>query len=167
MNFVFLDKQRCGELLPVLFDILYENMRDIAPSGLSYEQERSEWLAEVAPAIQKAPRQIVLIKDGGELAGYCQYYVNNSLLMVEEIQLKTRYQRTRALYGLCLFLKAAVPTDTSWIEAYADRRNTGSQKLMHSLGMACVGQSHGGKLLHFRGEIKTLADKIQSNKKNT
>ena len=156
MDFVFLDKQRCGELLPVLFDILYENMRDIVPSGLSYEQEKIEWLAEVLPAMKKTPRQMVLIKDGDEVAGYCQYYVNSGILMVEELQLKARYQRTRALYRLCLFLKATVPTDTSWIEAYADRRNTVSQKLMQTLGMACVGQSHGGRLLHFRGEIQPL-----------
>ena len=113
MDFVFLDKQRCGELLPVLFDILYENMRDIVPSGLSYEQEKIEWLAEVLPAMKKTPRQMVLIKDGDEVAGYCQYYVNSGILMVEELQLKARYQRTRALYRLCLFLKATVPTDTS------------------------------------------------------
>ena len=91
MDFCFLNKSEKDHYLPQLFDLLYENMKVIAPSGLSYEQEKTEWLENVSPALEKAPRQIVLCFVAGELAGYMQYYIRDTLLMVEEIQLKKKY----------------------------------------------------------------------------
>lgn len=71
MMFCYLDKSEKDHWLPQLFDLLYDNMRSIAPSGLSYEQERKEWLAAVSPALEKAPRQIILCFVGEELAAMC------------------------------------------------------------------------------------------------
>ena len=63
----FLDKEREMALLPKLFDLLYENMKEIAPSELDYESEKAHWLSCVTPALSKDPRKIVLIFDGTEL----------------------------------------------------------------------------------------------------
>ena len=101
-NLSFLDKRECDRILPRLFEILYQNMSVIAPTGESYEEDRAEWLAAVSPAMQKEPRQIILMHDREHLAGYFQYYVNNGTLMVEEIQIAPQYQQTGALLRLCL-----------------------------------------------------------------
>jgi hypothetical protein len=144
----------------MLFDILYENMSKIVPADQTYEAERDEWLDAVAPALEKAPRQILLMYDDEMLAGYLQYYVNNGVFMVEEIQLKLVYQRTRLLYELCRFLTDVIPSDTQYIEAFVHEKNVTSQKLQRSLGMAHV-DTKGNGTLHFRGNCQKLFKRFQ------
>lgn len=158
--FNFLDKQKVSNTLPVLFDILYENMEIIAPFDKSYENAKLEWLGQVTPSMKKDRRQIVLMYDGDALAGYAQYYTNDTILMIEEIQLKPKYQRTMLLYEFCKFMKATLPSDITYIEAYADKRNTNSQKLMEALGMKIINDD--GKYYRFRGLLKAL--KIRKRK---
>lgn len=135
MEFIFLNKSEKDYWLPQLFDLLHENMQNIAPSGLSYEQEKREWLDTVSPALEKAPRQIVLCFVSGKLAGYIQYYVREQMLMVEEIQLKKQYHRTMLFYRFCKFLMSVVPDNLQTIEAYAHKQNSNSIALMEKLGM--------------------------------
>lgn len=158
--FKFLEKSNVGEFLPVLFDIYYENMEKITPFGKSYEDAKTEWLGQVTPAMKKDRRQIVLMYDGDALAGYAQYYTNDTILMIEEIQLKPKYQRTILLFEFCKFMKATLPREITYIEAYADKRNTNSQKLMEALGMKNINDD--GKYYHFRGLLKAL--KIRKRK---
>ena len=98
--------------------------------------------------------------DGDALAGYAQYYTNDTIFMIEEIQLKPKYQRTMLLYEFCKFMKATLPSDITYIEAYADKRNTNSQKLMEALGMKIINDD--GKYYRFRGLLKAL--KIRKRK---
>ena len=137
-----------------MFDVLYENLRCIVPTVQPYEQERAAWLSEVLPAMQKELRQILLMHDGDALAGYFQYYVNNGILMVEEIQLKAAYQRSHALYRLCCFLKHILPEDILFIEAYAHKLNANSQSVIKSFGMERIEEK--GELWHYRGDYKTV-----------
>lgn len=154
MQFSFLDKKTCKETLPILFSILYENMSRIAPTGRSYDEERADWLSEVLPAMQKEPRRILLLRDGDALAGYLQYYVHDGVFMVEELQLKESYQRTRALYRLCCFLKSMLPKDIRWIEAYAHKANVHSQSVIQALGMERIEET--GELWHYRGDFQPV-----------
>lgn len=153
-KFLFLNKSKISEALPILFDILYENMEKIAPFGKSYKDAKVEWLGQVTPAMKKDRRQIVLMYDNDVLSGYAQYYTNQTTLTIEEIQLKPQYQRTMLLYRFCEFMKTIVPSEITYIEAYADKRNTNSQKLMESLGMKIINDD--GKYYHFRGLLRAL-----------
>lgn len=151
--FFYLKKQEKELWLPKLFDLLYDNMCAIAPSGLTYEQEKEQWLANVSPALEKAPRQIVLCFVNNELAGYIQYYTRKQLLMVEEIQLKKVYQRTFVFYRLCKYLSETLPADITYIEAYADRRNLNSQKIMRKIGMEEITETDHSTFVHLRGPV--------------
>ncbi len=51
-------------------------------------------------------------------------------------------------------MKATLPSEITYIEAYADKRNTNSQKLMEALGMKIINDD--GKYYHFRGLLKAL-----------
>jgi hypothetical protein len=155
-NLSFLDKRECDRILPRLFELLYQNMSVIAPTGESYEEDRAEWLAAVSPAMQKEPRQIILMHDREHLAGYFQYYVNNGTLVVEEIQIAPQYQQTGALLRLCRFLCGVIPRETRFIEAYAHKQNRNSQSVIASLGMVCLGETQNGRLWHYRGDIAPL-----------
>lgn len=85
ISFAYLDKIQKEQWLPLLFDLLYENMSVIAPSDEPYEKQKAQWLSNVSPALDKAPRQIVLCFAESELVGYVQYYTRNDLLMIEEM----------------------------------------------------------------------------------
>lgn len=155
----FLDKETEMHLLEQLFALLYENMHLITPSGLSYDAEKQLWLSEVVPAMAKPPRQIVLLFDEGKLAGYLQYYINNGLFMVEEIQLRRDCRISTLFVSLWKFMSRVIPEDTRIIEAYADPRNHLSRKLMQKLGMEPVEDCSCTHLLHFRGSLEKIRRK--------
>ena len=151
-----LNKETELHLLDLLFDLLYENMLPIAPSGLSYEAEKQQFLSCVRPALEKAPRQIVLLYEGEALAGYLQYYVNNGIFMVEEIQIRKGFRSTVLFAQLWKFMVGVIPGDTQYIEAYADKRNLPSQRLIAKLGMQAIGETPDGACLHFRGSLNKI-----------
>lgn len=91
-SFAYAEKNKMEETLPILFEILYSNMSQIAPTGNSYEFDRREWFSNLIPAMQKEPRHIVLFYAGGALAGYFQYYINAGVFMMEQMQIKRQYQ---------------------------------------------------------------------------
>ena len=62
-------------------------MSVIAPTGNTYEQDFQLWQSSVAPALSKQQRQIVLMHSDDEIVGYFQYYVNDNVFMMEEIQI--------------------------------------------------------------------------------
>lgn len=163
----FLDKEKELHLMEALFDLLYENMLEIAPSGLTYEAEKQQWLSEVLPAMAKEPRQIVLLFDGEELAGYLQYYINNGVFMVEEIQLRRDCRSTSLFGSLWKFMSRIIPEHTHTIEAYADPRNHLSRKLIKRLGMEPVEDGSDPHLLHFRGPFRLIHRDSRHSKPET
>ena len=154
MEITFLNKAEKERWLPRLFALLYENMNEVAPSGVPYEVERDQFLANVAPALEKAPRQVLMALEDGDLLGYIQYYTREDLLMVEEVQIRKDHQGTLLFLRLCRQLLSALPEEIRVVEAYADRRNHRSRQLMNRLGM--VELPEPGEYLHFRGDAKLL-----------
>lgn len=152
----YLDKERELGLLPALFDLLYGNMKDIAPFSGSIDAEKSQWITCIAEAIQKEPRKILLLYRESELAGFCMYYINGGKLMVEEMQICSAYRRTSIGAELFRFLKKILPPDTGYVEAFADKRNGLSRRLMEKHGMEPVGETPDGTCLHYRGAVNSL-----------
>lgn len=150
LRFEFLDKQKKEVWLPRLFDLLYDNMRSVAPGGLAYEDEKRQWLEAVSPALEKAPRQIILCFAEEELAGFLQFYTRENLLMVEEVQIAKAYHRSFVFYRFCRFLLQTLPPEITVVEAYAEKRNLHSQRIMGKLGMETVGEE--GPFVHLRGD---------------
>lgn len=151
LMFCCLDKAEKDDWLPRLFDLLYENMQSIAPSGLSYEQDKAQWLAAVSPALDKAPRQILMCFAGEKIVGFVQYYVRDQLLMVEEIQLKKEYHRTLLFYRFCKYILSVIPDALQTVEAYADKRNLNSIRLMEKLGMQILEEDPDSPFVHMHG----------------
>ncbi len=150
ITWMLLDKSRKEAWLPGLFDLLYENMRSIAPTGFSYEMQKESWICEVSPALDKAPRQILMCLCDGKLIGYLQYYTRGDLLVIEEMQVKKEFQRTTLFWYFCKQLLRILPGNITTVEAYADKRNTYSQMLMRKLNMQSVAPDDA-PFLHFRG----------------
>ena len=154
ITFTRLNKEDKEQWLPQLFDLFYENMQAIVLSDLPYEQEKQQWLGEVSPALEKAPRKIVLCFVNDTLAGYIQYYINQNLLMIEEIQIAKAYQSTTLFYSLCKYLVAALPADLETIEAFALKQNLNSRNLMQKLGMTQIDEDEN--FVHLRGSVQSI-----------
>ena len=153
-----LNKEEELSLIGNLFDLMCENMTEVAPTGLTCEWEKAKWLAEVIPALKKAPRQIALLYCKGMLVGFCMYYVNAGVFMVEELQIQRGYRSSGVIVELWKFFKRTVPEETVYMEAYTDLENAYSAKLLQKLGLELVETTAGGRLKHFRGEF----DKIRN-----
>ena len=151
-----LNKKEKDQWLPRLFDLLYENMHRITPSILNRDQEMEQWLSQVSPALDKEPRQVLMCFADGELVGFLQYYTRNDLLMVEEVQIAKEYQRTFLFYRLCKHLLASLPEQIRIIEAYADKRNHASIKLMGKLGMNIIEDEDQSTFIHMRGSAQAI-----------
>lgn len=155
-RFAFADKSRMGEILPSLFDLLYENMHKIAPTGNSREQDEAEWMGNLLPAMEKDPRQILLLYAGETFAGYFQYFVNNGLFMMEEIQFTPAWWGSGLFRAMYTWLLPRLPGDIRRVEAYADKRNTRSRQILGHLGLVPCGENPSGTCLHFAGDYADL-----------
>jgi len=162
MTLVYLNKEEKDLWLPRLFDLFYENMSVIAPNSMAYEAERDEWLANVSPALDKAPRQVLLALDGEKLAGYVMFYTRADLLMVEEVQLRREYQGGLLFLRLCRKLLADLPEEVGTVEAYAHRQNDRSRKLMKRLGMEEVPENSA--FVHLRGDAAGIRKRFRTGR---
>ncbi len=140
----------------MLFDILHSNMSRIAPTGKSYQEDLSFWLSCITSALEKEPREILLIYDGNEMAGYFQYFVSGDTFMMEDIQLRDRYQGTGMFGEIYTYLTTTIPTDTEFVEAYANKSNHKSIAILNHLGLEMIGENKNGISYHFRGKYENI-----------
>ncbi len=154
ITFTYLNKNEKEKILPELFDLLYDNMSEIAPTNLTYEKEQEQWLGNVSPALDKPARQIIMCFSDEQLIGYIQYYINSKLLMIEELQLKKEYHCTLTFYRFCKYFIGTLPADIEHVEAFAEKRNSKSQKLMQRLGMELIDSN--AEFVHLRGEADEM-----------
>ena len=157
MKIIELDKSQKGSVLPHLFDILHSNMSKIAPTGNSYERDLDFWLSCVSPSLEKEPRKILLIYDGEILAGFFQYFVNNGLFMMEEIQFCDAYKGSGAFRELYAYLTSVIPEETELVEAYADKVNHKSIEILTHLCLEIIGEDES--FYHFRGRYENILRK--------
>lgn len=151
MEFVFMENGRFGEYAPVLYDILSANMSAVVPGVMDYEA----WRNAVGDGMQRPQRRIVLIMDSETVAGFFQYYVNNDVFMMEEIQLRGDYRHTRQLFRrLYAFLMPHIPDDITAVEAYTDPRNARSAAILEHIGLARLGDEGG--FVKYRGDMSVL-----------
>lgn len=160
IRFAYADKAAKSTWLPAIFALLYANMSVIAPTGCTFEEDFAEWVSHVSPALDKAPRQIVLMYDGDRLIGYFQYYVNGPLFMMEEIQLERTYHGSGVFQTFYRWLLPRLPADIQWVEAYAHKQNAKSRGILAHLGLCPVGEGTGGRTDRFRGDFGVLKGKF-------
>ena len=158
ITFRYLQKPPSPALLEEIFTILAANMRVIAPTGLTYEEDRAQWLSCVPPALEKEARQIILIYDRDELIGFFQYYVtaDHSVFMMEEIQFKPAYHGSGLFGDLYRYLIPRLPADIQAVEAYADKRNQKSLAVLAHLGLTVIGENKNGISYRLRGSYAEL-----------
>lgn len=161
-QFTFLNKTTAAEILPELFDILADNMSKIAPIGNNYEEDQRRWLSAISDAIQKEPRQIILIWHGSSLVGFFMYYISVSgeTFMMEEIQCKPEYHGTGVFRQLYHFMFSHIPDTVTTVEAFANKQNTKSQGILCHLGLTCIGKNKTERTYHYRGAYQKMKEML-------
>lgn len=124
ISFKHLRKNDINDIAHQLFLILAENMSQIAPTGNSFEEDEKIWSSNVIPALEKDKRKIVLFYDDAEIIGFFQYYINNSLFMMDEIQIKKEYQGKQVFRGLYGYLISVLPKEIETVEAFSNKKIT-------------------------------------------
>jgi len=155
-RFEYADKAHMEELLVQCFALLHANMQPITQDDRPYAQQYEQWFANVYPAMQKAPRQMVLMYHGEELAGYFQYYTAGDALMMEEIQLKPQYQRSGLFGAFYTWLVGQLPQNLQQVEAYTHANNKKAQGVLAHLGLTNLPEKNDGPFLYYRGEYTAL-----------
>lgn len=157
-SFVFkpLISEDITQYLGKMFDILYDNMSVIAPSGNTYEEDYEHWSECVAPALKYGRRKVILIFFENELCGFFQYALRDAVFRMDEIQFKSEFKGSGLFEELYRYLTAIIPPETKYTEAFAHKGNLKSQGVLKHLGLQEVGESENGRCIHFRGEYKAL-----------
>lgn len=160
-EFRYLDKQQSEQILPILFEILHSNMRDITPTGKNYEDDLKDWLLKVVPAMKKDARQIVLMYVDDEIAGFFQYYINikTNLLMMEEIQIKREFQGSGMFSAFYRWFVNQMPITLKVVEAYSDKRNIKSQRIIEHLGLVRIEEYKDEKFFYYKGDYFNFINK--------
>ncbi|MBQ3128504.1 MAG: hypothetical protein IJC13_05655 [Clostridia bacterium] len=157
MNFEYLNKKDFVLLSRQIFDILADNMAEIAPTGNSRDEDFNCWFSAVSDGLEREERQIILIKNGTEIIGFFQYYVNEDTLAMEEIQLNSEYHGKanifRNLYG---FLFENIPCDLKIVKAFANKKNEKSISILQRLGLKISGENKNGNSYFFTGDFADL-----------
>lgn len=159
VEFSYLSKNEFNKYASELFSVLYDNMTQIAPTGNSREEDYKSWYEAVCGEMQSNKCHIIVISTGNmtEIIGFFKYSTNESVFMMEEIQIKRFYQGKynifRTLYG---FVLEHINEEIHIVEAYADKKNTKSLGILEKLGLSIVGENKNGISYHLRGIYKDL-----------
>ena len=156
-------KQLKNEDIPIfieeIFAILANNMRAIAPTGNSYDEDREIWLKYAVPVWRAGKSNVILIICEDMLCGYFQYSLTDTTFIMEEIQFKKGYQGCGLFSELYRYLTTIIPIQTKFVEAFSSKENIKSQEILKHLGLTVIGENKNGKSLHFKGEYKALLER--------
>ena len=156
-----IDREKLPTILPSLFAILHGNMNVIAPTGNSYTEDETLWCSCIAEALEKPARQLLLVMDGGAVAGFFMYYVNGNLWMMVEIQFAPAYQGIGLFRAFYAHLMESLPNSVEYVEAYANKQNQKSIGILEHLGLAVTGENKNGNSYHFRGRYSDLKESLK------
>ncbi len=158
ISFSPLDRADAAKMSDALYDILYNNMNAIAPTGNSYEEDKQHWVPCILSALENPRRQILLIWCDTELIGYFMYSLSEMTFEMEEIQFVPQWQGGGLFQKLYRHLFTLIPQDIQFVEAYAHKKNDKSQGILEHLGLQRIGENGNGSSFHYRGLYRDLRD---------
>ena len=147
----------CNRVLPILFEILYENMTAIAPTGYTYEEDWLAWSEYNTPRIESGEASVLLMMVEEEIVGYFQYSIEENCLWAEEVEIKPEYQLTKLFYLFCHYLVSWMLPDVQHIKSYVRKDNRRSILLHEHLGMERIGENRKGTSWLYCGDTVNMA----------
>ena len=142
-----------------LYDILYQNMSRIAPTGNAYEEDFEIWSKYTVPRWSGGQCAVLLIFSADRLCGYFQYALVNGTFLMEEIQFDASVQGSGLFTELYRYLIRILPPQTQYVEAYANKKNEKAQAILSRLGLKIAGENKNGRSFRFRGDYACLRER--------
>lgn len=142
-----------------MFEILSDNMNEIAATGNTFDEDFMSWSECVVPAIQAGRRNIILIFSEEKLCGFFQYFVSDTTFRMDEIQFRKEYHGSGLFSELYHYITTIIPPDTKFVDAFSRKENKKSQGILKHLGLKETDGSQNGNTLYFKGEYKTISER--------
>ena len=149
---------RLAPLLPCMFEIIAENMREIAPTGNSLEQDRALWHSTMRRELRRPDKHWVLAFSGETLAGYTLYRISGRVLHMDEIQVAKPFQGGGEAFPLLMghMLHQAQAGGVRTVRASANKVNRKSQGILSAMGLKAVGET--ARSLRYQGDAQDALD---------
>lgn len=155
-------QQNIKEHKQTLFDILADNMAKIALTENSREEDFLLWSEILRERLLNGQVSIISFLYSGQIIGYFQYSICNDVFVIEEIEISPPFQiRYNVLGNIVKLLPDVVPPNIDYIEAYANKNNNASTRLLDKVGFEIVGENKSGKSYLHRGKYSALAKQFK------
>ena len=159
VNIYIAEKQKLMGTLPVIFEIVYENMTAIIPSDNDKESDYFLWKESVIKNIESGNTRYVLFYRGEKLIGYFQYRVESEFFYMDEMQVIKEEQGRGALGKVFAFLLPTLPNSVTTAVAYTNKRNEKSKNILLHLGFTAVSKSASGNSIRYECAYNNLKEK--------
>ncbi|MBQ1371515.1 MAG: hypothetical protein IIY70_01160 [Oscillospiraceae bacterium] len=145
-------------LAPRMFSILARNMRTLHPEEAPSEVDYALWLSYQRAHFSDT--RFVVAEREGRLAGYLQYSLRLTELMIEEIEIAPEDQLWFGFLPKLLdHPRTELPAEVKTVCAYISKDNARSARIAEKLGLRPAGTSPSGKSFHYQGSIEAFARK--------
>jgi len=124
-------------LLPHMFELISGNMRAIAPTGNTLEEDRAIWTKAMRDGLRDPEKHWIFAFDGESLEGYTLYQIQGDVLRMNEIQIAPAYQGDGETFPLLMgkMLSDARAAEVTTIYAGANKPNLKSQGILRAMGL--------------------------------
>ena len=162
METLLINEQNYFKYSKELFHILADNMNEIAPTGNKIEDDYEFWLNNLHMRLLDGNCSIIVFTLSGSVIAYFQYSSHESTFLIEEIQIKSDFQIHYNILGKIIkLLPTIIPSNTLYIEAYANKDNKVSMQILSKAGFEIVGTNKSGKSHLYRGDFSSLAKRFR------
>lgn len=145
-------------LAPQMFSILARNMQALHPEEAPSETDYSIWLSYQRSHF--SDKRFVVAEREGKIAGYLQYSLRYTALMIEEIEIAPEYQLWFGILPRLLdCLRRQLPEDIKTVCAYISGDNTRSARIAERLGLRPTGTNANGTSLYYQGSVEAFTRK--------
>jgi len=146
--------EKIEQLLPRMFEIISLNMREIAPTGNTLEEDRITWTQAMREELRSPDKHWVFVFSGAELAGYTLYRIAGDALHMDEIQVAKAYQGDGETFPMLMgkMLRDAKETGVHTLHTYVNKQNAKSQGIVRAMGLRTVKEKPRGYVYQGRAE---------------
>jgi RimJ/RimL family protein N-acetyltransferase len=139
-------REEIPPLLPAMFTIISQNMREIAPTGNTLEEDRAAWTQAMLEELRNPGKRWIFAFCGKELAGYTLYRIAGDTLHMDEIQVAKGFQGDGRAFPALMgkLLEDARAAGVERLRSYANRQNLKSQATLRKLGLQVIGETPRG-----------------------
>lgn len=154
-----LDRAEFEAAAPQMFSILSRSMQALHPEERLTDGDFEHWLAYQSAHFSE--KTFLIAEDGPQTAGYLQYSVRETELLIEEIEIAPAYQiRFGILRGFLRRLAEQLPPQAETVSAYIHRDNLRSAGIAEKLGLCPAGSSASGGSLRYAGTLSQVFERL-------